>query len=165
MMSSQHHRFAGSRPIEMTTERFLDADEPDAEGNHEYYYAGLWYLFEWHGRKASARRYDDDPDEVSIVGFWTDRRPPPRRRRPLTHVPYYDPFLAAIVRRILQEGGINRVSFLCRDGYRDIDVRRLFARQGPLWRLVGWFWINPWRFVALVGVAEIGRLLTLLWSG
>jgi hypothetical protein len=163
MMSSQRPWFTEPQSLEMTTERFLDADEPDPEGNHEYYYAGVWYVFEQGGREASARRYDDHPDDVSIVGFWVDRRPNDPRRRPPAYVPYYDPFLAAIVRRILQDGQIHRVRFLCRDGYHDIDVRRLFAHQGPFWRVVGWFWNNPWRIAALFGLAGIGRALTLLW--
>jgi hypothetical protein len=164
MMSAHHSWTAALQSLEMTHERFLDADEPDADGNHQYYYAGIWYGFELNGRKASARRYDDGPYDVSIAGFWPDRRPPPPRRRPPAFVPYYDPFLAAIVQRILQDGKTDRVRFLCRDGYHDIDLRRLFARQGPFWHVVGWFWRSPWRIIALVGVAGICEVLGKLLS-
>jgi hypothetical protein len=162
-MNSPQHTWSGkSLPIEMTSERFLDADEPDAKGNHMFYYAGVWYAFERDGRKASARRYDDHPDEVSINGFWPTRKQPPLRSRPLAYIPYHDPFLAGVVSRILQEPGVRSVSFLCRDGYRDIDLHLLWVRQRWSRRIPAWFWLNSWWLVLLIFAAGLGRLLALL---
>lgn len=114
-------------PVAMTTQRFLDTDESDAVGAPMFHYAGLCYLFEQEGRKASARRYDDRPHEVSINGFWP-KQPPPSARPP-KYIPYHDPFLAAVVALIRQEPGVDQVSFLCRNGYRNIDFDLLQVKK------------------------------------
>jgi hypothetical protein len=156
-MSSEQSQPVERQPLTMTQERFLDADEPDSEGHHNFYYAGVWYALSQGDRKASARRYDDTPDVVSIQVLT-----PQRRTR--THIPYYDPFLAAVVRRLLDDAPTRRVSFLCRDGYREIDTHRLFTRQGAGWRIVGWFWDAPWRLIALMGFAVLCEVLGKLLS-
>ncbi len=152
-------------PLEVTREEFLEAavaadefeDFLDAEDHHGYFRAGVRYRFTLGTRTASALRYDDHPSEVCV-----------HLPAAAAFIPYYDPFLAAIVRHLREDALTHRIRLLCRKGYRDIDVKRLLTHQGPFWRFVGWFWDDPWRgFVlfALIVLAALLRAFIAAFSG
>jgi hypothetical protein len=146
-------------PLEVAREDFLeavlDADELevflDAEDHHGYFHAGTQYRFNRGKRKASARRYDQRPSEACVC-----------LPRAAAHIPYYDPFLAAIVRYLQEENSTHRIRLLCGNGYKDIDIDRLLTHQGPAWRFVGWFWDDPWRPFILFILIFAGALLRAL---
>jgi hypothetical protein len=158
-MSLPHRQLLQQPPLEVTREDFLeavlDADELedflDAEDHHGYFHAGTQYRFNQGKRKASARRYDNKPGEACIC-----------LPRAAAHIPYYDPFLAAIVRHLQEEIPTHRIRLLCPKGHRDINIDRLLTRQGPGWRFVGWFWDVSWRPLILFGVMFAAMLLRLL---
>jgi hypothetical protein len=145
--------------LDVTREEFLEAvlsegefeSFLDAEDHHGYFLAGVEYEFKQGKRTASARRYGNHPGEASIYLQTTP-----------TFIPYYDPFLASIVQHLREETSTHRVRLLCREGYRDIDIDRLFTHQGPGWRFVGWFWDDPRRMLILFALIFITTLLRAL---
>lgn len=167
-MALPHRQLIREPSLEVTSESFLEAvlDEEelkgflDAEDHHGVFYAGVRYHFSQGKRQASARRYEDQPGEAGVF-----------LRTAPAHIPYNDPFLAAIVRHLQEETPTHRIRLLCRNGYRDIDIDRLLAHRGPGRRLVGrfahWFWDDPWRpfiLFILIFAAALLRALSIAYS-
>lgn len=160
-MSFPHSHLVREPPLEVTREDFLeavlDADELegflDAEDHHGCFRAGTQYRFNQGNRKASARRYDNNPGEACVCP-----------RRAAAHISCHDPFLAAIVRHLQEEAPTHRIRLLRPAGYRAIDIDRLLTHQEPGWWFVGWFWDDPWRAFILYGVIFAAMLLRLLMT-
>ncbi|NNG21042.1 hypothetical protein HJ590_16025 [Naumannella sp. ID2617S] len=55
--------------MKVTVEHFLDADEPDENGDHSYYYEGDWFTFEESGDAMNARVYIDEADVAYLRPF------------------------------------------------------------------------------------------------
>jgi hypothetical protein len=143
-------------PLEIAREEFLEvavaADEFEeflnAEDHHGYFQAGLRYRFTQGERMASALRYDNLPGEVCV-----------HLPTAAAFIPYYDPFLAVVVQHLREELPTHRIRLLCRNGYRDIDVKRLLTHQGPFWHFVGRFWDDPRRWLILFALIFLTALL------
>src|SRR5262245_23103945 len=60
-------RVAGSNPMDVEVTHFVDASEPDANGQRDYYYEGDTYAFVGEGERLVVRTYVEDPSTGSVV--------------------------------------------------------------------------------------------------
>ncbi len=108
--------------MEVTIERFEDADDLHMDGKRDWYYAGTIYLYREQGRIYKARRYDDTPTEASIFFF---------QFKDITEgVPYNDPLFLQVVRHLVNEVGIAKIRILTateENGYAEVDISRALS--------------------------------------